>query len=786
LIFRSLEVRIVVFFVALLVVVQAVAFSLISAANQQIAKSEIASQLNVGSNVFRRLIDQNGRQLAQGASVLAADFAFREAIATRDMGTILSVLGNHGARISAHAVLLAGLDKRLLADTLHPGADGQPFPFPDLIALAQKQGQARAIVLLDNKPYQFVVVPVLAPLPIAWVAMGFAIDDQIAIEMKALTTLQISFVSGQANRAWNLNASTLTSAEREALTEKLMQTPPEAGASATLSLEGEDFQTVFLALNQKNETAIIAVLQQSLRTALEPFNRLRNTLLILALVSILVLVLGSVIIGRSLVKPINRLAKVARRISDGDYTQRVDIDQQDEIGALATSFNQMKEAVSSREEKITRLAYHDTLTNLPNRALFNDRLDQALRSAERTKSAMTMLMMDLDRFKLINDSLGHQVGDMVLREVGARLQGLLRKSDTVARLGGDEFALVLPDVDEEQALPVTEKILAELEKPIMVEGQPLDVGASIGIASYPAHGDDPNTIARRADIAMYVAKRGNLGFVIYKTAHEKSHEGYLTLLGELRRAVDQDELVLYYQPKIDLQSGKTLQVEALVRWNHPVRGFVPPFEFIPFAEQTGYIRTLTRWIIGEAIRQCKEWCTQGMDIVISVNISSRDLLDLGLPDMVSGELQKHDLAPQFLGIEITESGFMEDPAQALEILKRLDELGVKLSIDDYGTGYSSLSYLKKLPVHELKIDMSFVKNMSTDKNDATIVKSTIDLGHNMGLKVVAEGVESLEILQLLGGLGCDLAQGFFMSKPLPAKEFEAWYRQGILYFGRAV
>ncbi len=779
--FRSLETRIVVFFVVLLALVQVTAFLIVGAANEKIAKRELANQIQIGERLFDRVIQQNGRQLAQAATVLAADFGFREAIATRDSATIVSVLENHGARISANLAMLADLDNRLLADTLHKDSMGMPFPYPELISAAQQNGQASAVVIVDKAPYQLVVVPVLAPVPIAWVAMGFIIDDKLARDMRALTGLQVSFLTEQDNTRWSISASTLPANERTGLTVRIDELLQASNTKNIVSIGDQQYETRIAVLDKRDGKRVAAVLQKSLRTALEPFNELQQKLLELAIASVLVSLLGSILIGRSLVSPINKLAAIARKIRDGDYSQKADIRQQDEIGELASSFNHMREAISSREEKILRLAYQDTLTSLPNRALFNDRLDLAIKAAGRDLATSTILVMNLDRFRNVNDTLGHPIGDLVLQAVGARLQVLLRKSDTVARLGGDEFAIILPRAGIDHAREIAAKILAALDTPVIINSHPLDIRTSIGIASYPEHGADAYTIMRHADVAMYVAKRGNQGCVVFRPEFHQPHEEHLTLLGELGRAVEKDELTLYYQPKVDLKTGVTTQCEALVRWIHPVRGFMPPVQFIPFAEQTGFVRPMTRWVIRRAIRQCSEWQTRGVQVAIAVNICARDLLDHDLPDLVADELAQRGVEAKWLGIEITESGIMEDPAKSLETLRRLDQLGVKLAIDDYGTGYSSLSYVKKLPVKELKIDQSFIRTMATDGGDAMIVKSTIDLGHNLGMQVVAEGVEDLSIWALLKELGCDYAQGYCMSKPLPADQFEQWLKENAVF-----
>jgi diguanylate cyclase (GGDEF)-like protein len=453
----------------------------------------------------------------------------------------------------------------------------------------------------------------------------------------------------------------------------------------------------------------------------------------------------------------------------------MEVRHHDEIGELADAFNQMREGIAERETRIMDLAYLDRLTGLPNRALFNDRLQQAIVVALRLGHPLSAMMMDLDRFKYVNDTLGHHIGDLLLCEVGKRLRAnLLRDSDTVARLGGDEFAILLPTGDVSAARHVAARLLRALEEPIVVEGQVVDVGASIGIVSCPADGTDMNVLLRRADVAMYAAKRANSGFAIYDERDDQHSAERLSLMSELRQAVERDELTLYYQPKVDLATHAVKYVEALVRWEHPTRGFIPPDEFIPFAEQTGYIKAISRWVAEKAIEQCSKWQALGMDLKVSINVSARDLMQAELPATVDALLRKYNVEPSWLWIEITESAIMDDPNHAIATLDQLHDLGIRLSIDDFGTGYSSLSYLKRMPVDELKIDRSFVMGMADDKDDETIVRSTIDLGHNMGLKVVAEGVENEAVLDHLKELRCDLAQGYHVSRPLPAHKLETW------------
>jgi diguanylate cyclase (GGDEF)-like protein len=778
---QRLQTRIIIFFVVLLALVQVAAFWFVNAANSNNAHAKIEEELNVGQRVFARLLDQNAEKLKLAARVLAGDFAFREAIATHDTGTIGSVLANHGARIGADAMVFVDLEGHVVFDTLRPHGPGRTFEYPGLLQADQNDATA-GMEVLDGRGFQLVAVPVLAPLPIGWVVMGFAVDDAMARDLRTLTELEVSFAleTPRADAHWRVLASTLDGAEQRALLDRL---PQRAAAAQRLviDLSGVDHQALMIPLDDNHDGRIVAVLHRSLGGALAAFERLRNTLIVLALLSIVMSIVGSVAVARSITRPLETLASAAARIEQGDYVEPVAVARSDEIGVLASSLNHMRGGIADREKRILKLAYEDPLTDLANRSRFANALELAISEAAAGGVGLTILMMDLDRFKHVNDSLGHGVGDHVLREVGARLQRTVTAAECVARLGGDEFAILVREGlvrerGDADPADVARRIIAALESPILYEGQPLDVGTSIGIARFPDHGRDAQTLVRNADIAMYAAKRNKTGFAIYEARYDTNQQEHLSLLSELRRAVEHHELRLYYQPKVSLHSANISAVEALIRWQHPTRGLVSPGLFVPFAEQTGYIKLLTRWVLREAVRQVGEWLRDGLRLTVSVNISARDLMNRELPEYVAALLAEYGVSPSLLCIEITESGFMEDPAHAQRVLDRLSELGVKLSIDDYGTGYSSLSYVMRLPVQELKIDRSFISRMASDPEIATIVRSTIDLGHNLNLKVVAEGVEDLAAWKMLRVLGCDDAQGFFMSKPLDPRALIAWIR----------
>ncbi len=382
--------------------------------------------------------------------------------------------------------------------------------------------------------------------------------------------------------------------------------------------------------------------------------------------------------------------------------------------------------------------------------------------------------MDLDHFKEINDTLGHHNGDLILQQVAARVRDLLRESDTVARLGGDEFALLLPSAALADAERIAKKIIAMLDRPFELEGQSFHVGGSLGIALHPGHGRDGAALMKQADVAMYEAKRNRTGYSFYDPAKDQHSLRNLSLMGDLRHAVDANQLVLYYQPKVNTQTGRVSGVEALVRWDHPQHGLMYPDDFIPLAEQTGLIKTITLWVLRKALSQSRDWQQSGIDISMAVNLSARNLQDAAFPDEVADLLREFGNQLGRLRLEITETAMMADPARALDILNTLGGMGVRLSIDDFGTGYSSLAYLKQLPVAELKIDRSFIMNMTEVENDAVIVRSTIDLAHNIGLRVVAEGVEDKKTYEMLAELGCDVVQGYYISRPIPASELVRW------------
>ncbi len=460
-----------------------------------------------------------------------------------------------------------------------------------------------------------------------------------------------------------------------------------------------------------------------------------------------------------------------------EYVENLEHEVEERTAQLKKILNELEiknsELITSNKQ-LRHVALHDPLTKLPNRNLFNDRLKHSINIAERENSQLAVFLIDIDKFKKINDTLGHLTGDAVLYELGERLCLSLRSSDTLARLGGDEFALVLPKISDETPELLAKKIISTLDAPFIFGDHSISVSASLGMAIYPKHGVSSDVLLKHADSAMYTAKRCGSGYAIFDFTEDSKRQEKEQLTIDLKYSIEACELFLHYQPIVDLKTNQIHSVEALSRWKHPDYGMIPPDKFIPLAEKKGLIQQLTLWVFDVALKKCAEWHNSGAKIHMSINLSPRNFLDPHLPDELQNKLKYCNLSPKWIRLEITESMTMSQPEKAFEIISRLEKIGFDISIDDFGTGYSSLSYLRKLPVKELKIDKSFVIDMDKQQDNMIIVRSTIGLAHELGLDVVAEGVENNEILETLKKLGCDRAQGYHICKPQSDVEISKW------------
>lgn len=775
----NFQTRLVVFFVALFASVQVVTFIAVYSVTQRNVLSQITDQLRYASDIFDRRIVERSKTLSNGARILAADFGFKRAIASDDQPTVFSALENLRARINADRVMLISLDSMIITDAWSVEVLPGSFPYPVMLKMAEEDDAATSIVMFDNHIHEFVIVPVLAPEPIAWVGIGFTIDDGLAADLKALSplALDVSFAAQQPDGQWRTVASTLTPAQQQFLPAMLSGTSGENHDPHLMQFGNEEYVTLSRPLTSDIASQnVMAILQYPLDTALEPYRHLLFWLTLLMAAGLLLSVFGGILIARGITRPVRTLAHAARRIQQGNYLEPVVVPGKDEIGRLANAFNHMMTDIAERERQISYQARHDPLTGLPNRALFEQWLEESIIHADNRQQPVAVVLVGIERFTEINCTLGHDVGDHLIKEVGNLISGVIKQSDSAARLNSDVFCLLLPDSSEAASTAIAKRLLQIFDEPINIDDANIDISASIGIACYPRHAADGRGLMQRADVAMFIARQSEHNYAIYDSKKDPYSAERLSLMGELRTGIQNNELELFYQPQINVATGKITHVEALIRWNHPKKGFMPPDLFIPLAEQTGDIRKLTSWVLDNAIRQCGEWRKTGLDMNVAINLSAKDLLNRDLAIIIARLLQQHGVNAEWLVLEITESAIMQDAERALDMLLVLNGMGLLLSIDDFGTGYSSMEYLKKLPVSELKIDRSFVRELAENKEDQILVKSAIDLGHNLGMTIVAEGVEDESTLAVLKAHGCDLAQGYLFSPPLPVDKLAAWIK----------
>lgn len=790
---RRLAFRIVALFLGLLLLVQGVTFALVQRSIDHNARELLGNSLDLGEQVLARLLRQSATHLNESTRLLAADYGFREAFSSGDTETLVSALENHGERAGASFSIITDAQYRIQASS-----------HADLIALAplvkrvikraestEDLGDSGVIVAVGGHVHQLVAVPIRAPLTVGWVIMGFELDARLVRDMKQLTDMDLAIVTRPANGAWQMALSPLDEdTGRSLLAQWMPATSPSVNSAANrMSFELPDGLYVARqrVLSDAPQMPIHAVMLRSVSSAVAPFQHLQWAILVLNGLGVVGFALGSVATASRITTPVTTLTRLAGRLARGDFDAPIPPHGNDEIGELAEAFESMRQAVHDREEEIRRSGLTDALTRLPNRAGFSVAVREAVASAITRNTACAIVMLNLDRFRHVNNVLGTDVGDQLLQRVAGLLSdGLSETNHTVARLGGDEFAILLREGGVEHALDVTRQVQKGLEATLDLNGSTVDLSAGIGIAACPDHATDESSLMRRAELAMHHAKQAQTGMAIFRAEMDVKSDAALSLLGELRQAVEQGEFRLFLQPKVCLRSGRVLGVEALIRWAHPTRGLVAPGLFIPFAEQSGFVRQITNWLLAESMRTWRLCADQGLALQMSINLSARDLVDPDLPARVRALLDEHQVPATAMCLEITESAIMDDPNRAQQTLAQFHDMGLRMSIDDFGTGYSSLAYLKRLPVHELKIDRSFVMNMHHDAQDAKIVRSVIDLAHTLGLKVTAEGVEEGAAWALLDELGCDIAQGYWIAKPMPAEQLPRWVAQWVAPASRGV
>ena len=771
---HRLQTRIFAVYLTLLLAVQALSYWVIERHIDRNARQAVRHELLVGEKVLQRLLDQQEMQQDQALAWLAQDLPLQQAWRMGSASRMQSVLDAYASAqrlvwiSDSHATVLASRDPQASQlQALMGSADVRKGP----------RGRLR---LLGGRVYAITMWPMQNTGGRAWVAMASPVDTALLHETQVLSGIDAALLAPKADgHGWQLLGSTLADTPWPSLDAQLPpQARPEPQEVPPLHLAQSEYSARLSALSlSPDSAAVYVVLLRSVDQAVAPYRELKLSLLGLALGATAIFTLVGLLTARRITAPLRALSTSARQLGRGNYGSAMSDEFDGEIGELAQSFESMRRVIRAREGEIRRMADHDPITDLPNREQFRRQLTETLQRKTPADPPSSVLLLDLDRFKQINDVLGHRFGDRLLRVTAQRLRAKLsgRRGSLLARLSGDEFAIMLPAQGAGAALELARAILDDFERPVVLDGKTVDVGAGMGVAAWPEHAGDADALLSRAELAMNAAKQRQSGVEVYLPEFESSPQAEsLTLLGELRTAIDERQLRLFLQPKVNLRTGKVVGAEALVRWQHPERGVVQPMGFVPFAEQTGFVRMLTKWMIDAAARCTRQFMDQGLDLKLAINVSTRDLNDAELPARLQTALSTHRLDPRRWVLEITESAIIDDPERALHTLEQLHAMGLRLSIDDFGTGYASLSYLKSLPVQELKVDRSFVRDLTGDEPDAKIVQSTIELAHSLGLSVVAEGVESVQTWRALVAMGCDEAQGHLIARPMPAEQFVAW------------
>lgn len=715
--------------------------------------------LRVASKVLREALNNRASQLSSSVQILATDFGFRRAVATAEQETIESVLANHGNRINASLTLLLSPSGALLvsSDSTIKATDIAPL-------FQQTQGHNAAavndILHLAGQPYQLVLAPVRAPALIAWVGMGFPLDSTLAKQIRGITDLDISFVAKQA-QGYQIYTSTLDSVYQQQLPALLDTLINDAGIPH--NNPQQDYISLAMPLDQQQQ--LWAVQHLSNQRWLSSYQQFRHQLLLIFGAALSLTLLAGIIFARSITQPLKALSYFARRIGQG-FDETIPVRGNDEVALLSRTLSAMQHDIRQREQQLQFNAEHDSLTGLYNRTAVERLLPDLLASSDGS-----LLQINIQQFKHINDVLGFSNGDILLQQLARRLKLGPELPVMLARLGGDEFLLVYNTLLTEGQVRAK---LAALGEGYQLANSQINLKLCIGIYHFFCQQSNVNDALRRVDIALDNARQTPQRTAIYLQGQDESHQRELMLIRDLPEALHNGQFYAVYQPKIDLASQQCSSAEALIRWQHPKLGLIAPDEFIRLAEHSGNISLISDWMLQQVIAQTAKWWQQGLRLQIAVNLSVHDLLNPALADNINAQLQQYKLSAAALALEVTESAIMQDAATVIAQLQRIRGLGITLAIDDFGTGQSSLAYLKQLPVHELKIDRAFIKDIDHNSNDALIVAATTQLAHSLGFVVTAEGLENQAGLAKLQQCGCDRVQGYYFSRPLQADAFATW------------
>jgi diguanylate cyclase (GGDEF)-like protein len=761
----SFRIRILSLLTALVLAVQAVtAFTLVVQTNRK-AQNQAQQELRSGARVLDALLRLRSEQIQQAVRVLVSDYGFKEAVTLGDRATIASALENSAGRVEARLAVLVDLKGSVIAATSQiPQRTAR-----QLAGVANAaNGEMPSIVYatLGDTPYLLVSTPVRAPDAIASVVVGFPIDVQLALKLSGLLGYEVGFFDPSSDVEL---IATLPESARRTLTAALHTTVGDLAEPTVIQI-GAEPHMVWTAQVSNASGSLRIVLHESLTDALAPYAYLRTVILVVAVLAMLAAVPLANVLARQISRPLEELVGAARRIESGDYSGPVEVEASQEFVEVATTLNSMQRHIAEREDRIREQGRRDELTGLPNRLSAALYLEDTIASVRPRHNAVALLALDLIDVERIRASFGEDIGDHVVCEMARRLAALSQADDHVSRVAAGQFLIIARSCDEDGARNLARRLIQSVGCGLICNGVPINIEARVGICIYPAHGDQPTELLRRADTALFNAREQAAALAVYDPGHDDKHRRQLAILGDLRRAIGSGELSLHYQPKVDMRSHAVRSLEALVRWTHPQHGPIPPGEFVPLAERAGTVALLTNWVIRAALSQMQQWGEAGFEPDVSINLSAVDLADPELEQSILRHTRTFGVRPGRIVFEITESAVMRDTRSVITTMERLRKHGFRFSVDDFGTGYSSLAQFRNLPFDEIKIDKSFVMDLRPDSDDAAIVRSTIDLGHNLGVKVVAEGVETADGWRLLQALGCDLAQGYLISKPLPADE----------------
>ncbi|WP_438952115.1 putative bifunctional diguanylate cyclase/phosphodiesterase [Porticoccus sp.] len=758
---NSYRIRLVIAFVVVLMLVQLATAVFVLNATHREQMLQQQQTLDVGINVFREVLANRSLQLNNSLSVLSADFGFKRAIATGESDTILSVLEDHGNRIGADAAILLSPEGRLISSSIADLGEEDIEVLSELTA-SMNDGSAARILSFDNASYQFVMQPVKAPTLIAWVGMGFVMDSQVAQQAKAITGVEVSFINKDGNGRFAVE-STLGTTSQSALLSQLSMLPELSVEAA----EGfpEHYLSYALKLNGKAADKWVVLHLSSLRWE-QNYEHLRNSMLSIFPGTLALSLLVAAWLSGSLTLPVHTLVEFARLIGQGQNPPPIK-GAPAELAVLADTLTVMRDNTEARERDLIYQSTHDSLTGLANRFAAKRMLQEAGDSL-----SGTLVLLDIKHFRHINDMIGFANGDSLLVMFARRLETITPAADFLARLDGDAFLLLYKSGITETLLS---RAIDQLEAPFSIQDSNISLKIRAGMLSLAEYGGTVGVLLRRIEIALMQACLNDTRIVAYRSGQDEKYQRELTIINQLERGLEQGQFYLVFQPKVDIQSNVCKGAEALIRWNHPELGPIRPDEFIMLAEHTDNIDLISQWVLRQAMDQLVAWQNEGLGLKLAVNLSPRDLVNEALPGQIAQMLDARGLASELLAIEVTEGAVMRDPITAVGVLQKFRDLGLSIAIDDFGTGHSSLAYLKMLPVDEVKIDRSFIKDMLTNTHDAMIVETSIALTHSLGFSVTAEGVEERQTIDVLRQQGCDVVQGYVYSRPLEARDFYHWY-----------